>query len=146
MISQNSITLQGNLARDPQALNSSGKARTRLVVAVNYGFGDRAKTDYIDITVFGTTAENAAKYLTKGAEVLVEGHLSQNVYDPGNGESKIYNLEVIGDRVQFGRTPHCRSHPAGGSQPDGGSPPTSQRRDGYGSTHRPQGASHADRT
>jgi single-strand DNA-binding protein len=105
MISQNSITLQGNLARDPQALTSSGKARTRLVVAVNYGFGDRQKVDYVDVTVFGTTAENASKFLSKGAEVLVEGHLSQNIYDPGNGEAKVYNLEVIGDRVQFGRKP-----------------------------------------
>jgi len=105
MISQNSITLQGNLARDAQALTSSGKARTRLVIAVNYGFGERRKVDYIDVTVFGPTAENAARFLTKGAEVLVEGHLSQNVYDPGNGESKVYNLEVIGDRVQFGRKP-----------------------------------------
>ena len=105
MISQNSITLQGNLARDAQPLTSTGKARTRLVVAVNYGFGDRAKVDYIDVTVFGTTAENCAKFLSQGAEVLVEGHLSQNVYDPGNGEAKVYNLEVIGDRVQFGRKP-----------------------------------------
>lgn len=105
MISQNSITLQGNLARDAQALTSSGKPRTRLVVAVNYGFGERQKVDYIDVTVFGTTAENAARFLAKGAEVLVEGHLSQNVYDPGNGQDKVYNLEVIGDRVQFGRKP-----------------------------------------
>jgi single-strand DNA-binding protein len=108
MISQNSITLQGNLARDPQALTSSGKARTRLVVAVNYGFGDRQKVDYVDVTVFGTTAENAAKYLSQGAEVLIEGHLSQNIYDPGNGDAKVYNLEVIGDRVQFGRKPSAQ--------------------------------------
>jgi single-strand DNA-binding protein len=109
MISQNSITLQGNLARDAQALNSSGKARTRLVVAVNYGFGDRQKVDYIDVTVFGTTAENAAKFLRQGAEVLVDGHLSQNVYDPGNGEPKVFSLEVIGDRVQFGRKPNAQT-------------------------------------
>jgi single-strand DNA-binding protein len=109
MISQNSLTLQGNLARAPQALTSSGKARTRLVIAVNYGFGDRQKVDYIDVTVFGTTAENAARYLSKGAEVLIDGHLSQNVYDPGNGEPKVYNLEVIGDRVQFGRKPTAQT-------------------------------------
>ena len=109
MISQNSITLQGNLARDPQALISSGKARTRLVVAVNYGFGENQKVDYIGVTVFGATAENTVKYLTKGAEVLVEGHLSMNVYDPGDDEPKVYNLEVIGDRVQFGRKPGARA-------------------------------------
>ena len=109
MISQNNIILQGNLARGPQALTSSGKARTRLVIAVNYGFGDRQKVDYIDVTVFGTTAENAARFLSKGTEVLVEGHLSQNIYDPGNGEAKVYNLEVIGDRVQFGRKPASQS-------------------------------------
>jgi single-strand DNA-binding protein len=102
MISQNTTTLQGNLARDPQALNTSGKACTRLVVAVNYGHGENQKVDYIDVTIFGTTAENAAKYLKKGAAVLVEGHLSQNIYDPGNGQDKIYKLEVIGDRVRFG--------------------------------------------
>ena len=102
MISQNSITLQGNLARDAQPLNSSGKARTRLVIATNYGHGENQKVDFIDVTVFGTTAENAAKYLKKGAAVLVEGHLAQNVYDPGDGQDKIYRLEVIGDRVKFG--------------------------------------------
>ena len=102
MISQNSITLQGNLARDPQQLNSSGKPRTRLVVAVNYGHGETQKVDYIDLTVFGTTAENAARYLKKGAAVLVEGHLAQNIYDPGDSQDKVYKLEVIGDRVQFG--------------------------------------------
>ena len=102
MISQNTITLQGNLARDPQPLNSSGKPRTRLVIAVNYGHGENQKVDYIDVTVFGTTAQNAATYLKKGAGVLVEGHLSQNVYDPGNGQDKVYKLEVIGDRVRFG--------------------------------------------
>ncbi|MGH3601404.1 MAG: single-stranded DNA-binding protein [Pseudonocardiaceae bacterium] len=60
------MTLQGNLARDPQALTSSGKTRTRLVIAVNYGFGERQKVDYIDVTMFGTTAENASRFLTKG--------------------------------------------------------------------------------
>jgi single-strand DNA-binding protein len=103
MISQNHITLQGNLARDAQPLNSSGKARTRLVLASNYGHGEEKKVTFIDVTVFGTTAENAARYLKKGAAVLVEGHLSQNVYDPGDGQDKIYKLEVIGDRVQFGK-------------------------------------------
>lgn len=109
MISQNSITLQGNLARDAQALNSSGKARTRLVVAVNYGFGDTQKVDYIDVTVFGKTAENAATHLKQGSEVLIEGHISQNIYDPGNGQDKVYSLEVIGDRVQFGRKATAKS-------------------------------------
>lgn len=102
MISQNRIILQGNLARDAQSLNSSGKARTRLVVAANYGHGENQKVDFIDVTVFGTTAENAAKFLKKGAAVLIEGHLAQNIYDPGNGQDKIYGLEVIGDRVEFG--------------------------------------------
>ena len=102
MISQNSIVLQGNLARDPQPLNSAGKARTRLVVAANYGRGENHKVDFIDVTVFGTTAENAVKFLRKGAAVLVEGHLAQNIYDPSNGQDKIYRLEVIGDGVQFG--------------------------------------------
>jgi single-strand DNA-binding protein len=108
MISQNSITLQGNLARDPQTLNSTGKARTRLVIAANYGHGENQKVDFIDVTVFGTTAENAARYLKKGAAVLIEGHLAQNIYDPGSGEDKIYRLEVIGDRVKFGAKTETR--------------------------------------
>lgn len=108
MISQNSIILQGNLARDAQALNSTGKARTRLVIAANYGHGENQKVDFIDVTLFGSNAENAARYLKKGAAVLIDGHLSQNVYDPGNGQDKVYRLEVIGDRVQFGAKPESR--------------------------------------
>jgi single-strand DNA-binding protein len=105
MISINEVKLQGNLARDAQALNSSGKARTRLVVVTNYGFGDSQKATPVDVTVFGTTAENAAKYLKKGAEVHIDGHLNLNVYEPGNDEPKVYTLEVIGDNVQYGRKP-----------------------------------------
>ncbi len=109
MININNFQVQGNLARDAQALNSSGKARTRLVVATNYGFGDSQKVDYLDITVFGTTAENAAKYLKKGAEVHVEGHISQNKYTPEGADAPVYTLELIGDSVQYGRKPAAQS-------------------------------------
>jgi single-strand DNA-binding protein len=109
MISLDEVRIQGNLARDPQVLPSSGKARTRIVVAVNYGYGDSQKTQYRDVMLFGTTAENAAKYLTKGSEVHVDGHHNTNVYDPGNGADKVYTLEIIGDRVQFGRKPNSQT-------------------------------------
>ena len=62
-------------------------------VAVNDG---KKQTTFFPVTVFGKTGEAAAKYVTKGRHVLVDGRIQVN--------DKRY-FKVIADRVQFGPEP-----------------------------------------
>ncbi len=80
MANLNQITLVGNITHDPELKwTASGTAVIVLPLAVNtrYRQADefREETCYVDVTVFGRQAENAAEYLAKGSPVLVQGRL-----------------------------------------------------------------------
>ena len=56
--------------------------------------------DFINITVFGKSAENCANYLNKGNKCAVQGRISTGSYTTQTGEKR-YTTEVIADRVEF---------------------------------------------
>ncbi len=129
MASFNKVILVGNLTRDVEIrYTASGTAVTDIGLAVN----DRVKRDrewvdeatFVDITLWGRTAEVASEYLSKGSPVLIEGRLKLDSWEQ-NGEKK-YKLRVVGERMQMlgGRSG------GGGGQPGqpGG---THQRKDAY---------------
>lgn len=73
----NSVTFVGNLTADPDLrFGASGKARASFRVAVNEGQGDEEKTHYLNVTTFGTLAENVADSLRRGNRVVVVGRVS----------------------------------------------------------------------
>lgn len=65
----NKVMLLGNLGNDPSELRttSSGTSVLNFSLGVNDGYGDRKSTFFVDVTVWGKTAESCAKYLRKGA-------------------------------------------------------------------------------
>lgn len=96
----------GNLTRDPElkALPSGQQVAT-LSIATNRTYNDRdgkrqEETDYHNIVVFGKTAENCAKFLTKGSSAYVEGRLQTRSWDKDG--VKMYRTEIVADSVQFG--------------------------------------------
>ena len=94
----NKSIIMGNLARDPENKKVGENQVTRLVVAVN-DVVKKDKAHYIDIETWNKTAENCAKYLAKGRQVLVEGRLFQDVWEKdGKKNSKLY---IKADNVQF---------------------------------------------
>jgi single-strand DNA-binding protein len=103
----NKAIIIGNLTRDPEQKSlPSGIAVTSFSVATNRVWKDKEgnkqeSTDYHNVVVFGRQAENAAKYLTKGASVLVEGRMQTRTWDGQDGK-KNYRTEIIADTVQFG--------------------------------------------
>jgi single-strand DNA-binding protein len=122
MASFNRVILVGNLTRDPELRYiPSGTAVTEVGLAVN----DRRKnasgewideTTFIDVTLWGRTAEVASEYLNKGSSVLIEGRLKLDTWEKdGKKNSK---LRVIGERMQMlgGRSggPGGSRGPAGG--------------------------------
>lgn len=104
MASFNRVILVGNLTRDPELRYiSSGTAVSDVGLAVN----DRVKkgdqwveeTTFVDVTLWGRTAEIANEYLSKGAPVLIEGRLKLDRWEKeGQKHSK---LKVIGERLQM---------------------------------------------
>lgn len=100
----NKVMLIGNLTRDPELrTTSSGVSFCSFGIAVNRNFtnanGER-EADFINITVWRGTAENCAKYLSKGRKVAVVGSLQSRTYDDKEG-NKRYSLDVVADDVEF---------------------------------------------
>ncbi|MBQ9059683.1 MAG: single-stranded DNA-binding protein [Firmicutes bacterium] len=99
----NSVILIGNLARDPELRYSTGMNQTaicRFTVAVNDGYGDKQRTSFIPIVVFGKQAENCDRYLAKGRKVAVNGRIQTGSYTNKDG-NKVYTTDVIANNVEF---------------------------------------------
>jgi len=105
MANFNKVILVGNLTRDIELRNTpSGASVADAGIAVN----DRRKqgdewvdeTSFVDLTLWGRTAENAAEYLSKGSPILVEGRLKQDSWENEQGEKRT-KLKVVVDKLQF---------------------------------------------
>jgi len=104
MASFNRVILVGNLTRDPELRYiPSGTAVSDIGLAVN----DRVKkgdqwvdeVTFVDITLWGRTAEIANEYLSKGSPVLIEGRLKLDRWEKdGQKHSK---LKVTADKLQM---------------------------------------------
>lgn len=119
MASFNRVILMGNVTRDIELKYiPSGTAVTEIGLAVN----DRRKsasgewvdeTTFVDVTLWGRTAEVAGEYLSKGSPVLIEGRLKLDTWETdGQKRSK---LRVTGERMQM-----LGSRSGGGSGGSGG--------------------------
>jgi len=103
--SLNKVLLMGNLTRDPEVkYTPKGTAVCDLGLAINDSFKAQDGTiketvTYVDVEVWGRTAENCKQYLTKGRPVFVEGQLRLDQWEQeGQKRSK---MKVRADRVQF---------------------------------------------
>ena len=104
MASFNRVILVGNVTRDIELrYTPQGTAVTDIGLAVN----DRVKkqgewvdeTTFVDITLWGRTAEVAGEYLSKGSPVLIECRLKLDAWEQdGQKRSK---LKIIGERMQM---------------------------------------------
>jgi single-strand DNA-binding protein len=103
----NSVTLIGNLTKDPELKERNDVKVCDLRVAENDG---RDETPlFIDVSVFRRQAEVCEKYLSKGRRVAVTGRLRFSEWKAKDG-SKRSRHTIVADRVDF----------IGGDQPEGG--------------------------
>ena len=118
----NKVILIGNLGGDPEVrYTQSGAAMTTLSIATTSSRKDRdgnwqEKTEWHRVKVFGKTAETAGKYLTKGGQVYIEGHIEYGSYDKDG--VKHYTTDIICDDMQM---LGGRGGEGGGFQRSGGS-------------------------
>lgn len=97
----NKVILLGNLTQDPEVrYTQSGIAVASFRIAVNTGYGDNKRTDFIPIVAWRKLAEVCGNNLTKGSRVLVDGSLNVRSYDTQEGQKR-YVTEVIAQTIEF---------------------------------------------
>ena len=128
MASFNKVILLGNLTRDPEVrYTPKGTAVTELGMAVNRVYtaenGEkREETTFVDVTLWGRTAEIAGEYLKKGRPVFIEGRLQLDTWDDKQSGQKRSKLKVVGEGLQLlGGRPGGGGGGGSGGDDEGGS-------------------------
>ena len=101
----NQVILIGRLTRDPELryIAGSGTPVAQFGIAVDREFAGKdgkKETDFIDIQVWGKSAENCANYIAKGSLVGIQGSLRVDNYKNEAGENRRVT-RVNANRVQF---------------------------------------------
>lgn len=108
MASFNRVVLLGNLTRDPEVkYTTSGMAVCEISLAMNHSWKDsrtnekKEEVTFVEVTLFGRTAEIAGEYLTKGRPALIEGRLKlERWHDRTDGKPRS-KLIVIAESLQL---------------------------------------------
>ncbi len=113
MASFNKVILVGNLTRDPELrYTPKGTAIAKIGLAVNRNWtsesGERKEeVTFVDVDVFGRTAENVGQYMRKGSPILIEGRLRLDQWDDKQTGQKRSKLGVVAETVQFLGSPRA---------------------------------------
>lgn len=97
----------GNITRDIELRNTpKGTAVADIGLAVNRTrLGDNGEkieeTTFVDVTLWGRTAEVANQYAGKGKPIFIEGRLHMDTWqDKSTGQNRS-RLKVIGENIQL---------------------------------------------
>ena len=107
MASFNKVILVGNLTRDPELrYTPKGTAVAKIGLAVNRVWktdtGEtKEEVTFVDVDVFGRTAENVGQYMRKGSPILIEGRLRLDQWEDKQTQQKRSKLGVVAETVQF---------------------------------------------
>tara|TARA_R110000796_G_scaffold38630_1_gene96983 strand:- start:2127 stop:2522 length:396 start_codon:yes stop_codon:yes gene_type:complete len=104
-MSVNKAILVGRLGVDPE-LRTTGSGTS--VVNMRMATTDRRKdgdewvdyTEWHNVTVWGRSAENVAKFCSKGKEIYVEGRIQTRKYTDKTGNER-FSTEIVADNVRF---------------------------------------------
>jgi len=105
MSNGNSVTLVGNITRDPELrFTPSGQATASFGLAVNRRWQNRQTqeweeaTSFFDVVCWREQAENASESLARGSRVIVTGRLEQRSWETPDGDKRS-KVEVVADEI-----------------------------------------------
>jgi single-strand DNA-binding protein len=133
MANDNSVTLTGNITRDPELrFTPSGQAVATFGLAVNRRWQNRQTNEweeqvsFFDVKCWAQMAENVSESLGRGTRVVVSGRLEQRSWETDNGDKRS-KVEVVADEIAPSLrwataqvTKNERSSDGGGGGRDGG--------------------------
>ena len=114
MANFNKVMLMGNVTRDIELrYTPKGTAVADIGLAVNRvrtsDGGERIEeTTFVDVTLWGRTAEVAHQYSGKGKPLFVEGRLHMDSWDDKATGQKRSKLKVVADNIQLMGAPGRR--------------------------------------
>lgn len=115
----NQVTLVGRLTKDPDLRYTvDGKAVLNITLALNRHYRNSQGSfdaDFVLCTIWNKTAENTAKFCSKGSVVGVMGKIQTRSYEDQDGR-KVYVTEVLADAVKFMDGNPKKSGPTGNTQ------------------------------
>jgi single-strand DNA-binding protein len=105
-MSENAMTLVGNLVEDPKfSMSASGLARVRLRIAAPPRRFDREKAQWVDgdplflsVVAWRNLAQHCHDSLRKGDRVIVHGRLRQRTWETAQGENR-FSQEIEAEAV-----------------------------------------------
>ena len=106
MGARNSVTLIGNVGKDPELKTTgNGTAFCNLSIAVNKRYKDdsgetKTITNWFPFTLWGKKAETLSKYIKKGSTIAVSGELTTRKRKVGD-EEEITVIEIKVDEVEI---------------------------------------------
>jgi len=103
----NRVVMTGNLTADPELRSlPSGTSVCSMRIACNTRRKNQStgewedKPNYFNVTVWGAQGENAARFLSKGRPVAIDGRLEWREWEAQDG-TKRQATDIIADSVQF---------------------------------------------
>lgn len=107
MASLNKVLLIGNLTRNPELrYTPSGAAVCEFGMAINrtYTTSSNEKKEevcFLEVVVWGKSAEACDKYLQKGAPLFVEGRIQMDQWTDKETQKQRSKLKIVAERTQF---------------------------------------------
>lgn len=105
---RNKVQLIGNLGMNPEVMNlEQGRTLAKFSLATNETYynakGEKVtETQWHNIIAWGKTAEQLAKYASKGTELAVEGKLVSRSYEDKSGNKRYVTEIVLNDFLLLG--------------------------------------------
>lgn len=100
----NKAILMGRLTKDPELRHTdSGTPVCSFTVAIQNGYGENQKTDFVNCVAWNKSAEFVDKYFTKGRMIIVDGRISTRTWEGQDGK-KNYATEVVANQISFGES------------------------------------------
>lgn len=101
---------------------ANGDPVVSCTAAVTSGYGDKAITTWVNLSMFGKRFEKVAPYLLKGGQVAISGELTNRPYTDKSGNER-FSLDVrVNDLTLIGGRPEGKpeAKPAQKQPGDGG--------------------------
>lgn len=100
----NKVILMGRLTRDPEMRHTnSGTPVTTFSIAIDNGYGDNKRTDFVNCIAWNKTAEFVTKNFAKGKMIIVIGRITTRSWETQDGK-RAYATEVVANEVSFGES------------------------------------------
>lgn len=100
----NKVCLIGRITKDPEiryTANNIAVATFSLAINRTYKNADGGyDADFINCIAFRNTADLLGKYVHKGDQLGIEGHIQTRNYDDKDGK-KVYVTEIVVDSLDF---------------------------------------------